>query len=263
MTMPTAATGAPQADPWADLRRHTPARIALGRAGCSLPTAEVLRFAAAHAQARDAVHIALDADALARDLAALGLGSLCVRSRAADRASYLRRPDQGRRLDGADALHLQATASGPVDLALVLGDGLSAVAVQRHAAPLLMALMPLLASGIALAPLVIATQARVALADEIGALLQARLVLILLGERPGLSAPDSLGAYLTHAPQVGCHDAQRNCVSNIRPAGLPISQAARRLAWLLHEALRRHLSGVALKDDSGAALLAPTAWLPG
>ena len=261
MTLPPAPATAPQADPWADLRCHTPARIALGRAGSSLPTIEVLRFAAAHAQARDAVHIALDTAALAQDLAALGLGlaTLTVRSRAADRASYLRRPDLGRRLDAADALHLQAEANGPVDLALVLGDGLSAVALQQHAAPLLAALMPLLAPALTLAPLVIATQARVALADEIGALLQARLVLILLGERPGLSAPDSLGAYLTHAPQVGCHDAQRNCVSNIRPAGLPLALAARRLAWLVREALRRRVSGLALKDDSGAALLATAA----
>lgn len=257
MTLPTPQAKATPADPWADLRRHTPARIALGRAGSSLPSVELLRFAAAHAQARDAVHIALDTRKLSDDLAAQGLATLTVRSRAADRTSYLRRPDQGRRLDAADALRLHASARGTVDLALVLGDGLSAVALQQHAAPLLAALLPSLAPGLRLAPLVIATQARVALADEIGALLQARLVLILLGERPGLSAPDSLGAYLTHAPQIGCQDAQRNCVSNIRPAGLPLALAAKRLAWLLHEALRRRLSGVALKDDSGTALLAP------
>lgn len=247
------------ADPWADLRRHTPARIALGRAGSSLPTAELLRFAAAHAQARDAVHIALDNAALARDLAALGLAPLIVRSRAPDRETYLRRPDLGRRLAPTDAQRLQAAAAGPVDLALVLGDGLSATALQQHAAPLLAALLPLLAPGLRLAPPVLATQARVALADEIGALLQANVVLILLGERPGLSAPDSLGAYLTHAPQIGCHDAQRNCVSNIRPAGLPLDLAARRLAWLLHESRRRQLSGVGLKDGSGTPLLPGTA----
>ena len=247
------------ADPWADLRRHTPARIALGRAGSSLPTAELLRFAAAHAQARDAVHIALDNAALARDLAALGLAPLIVRSRAPDRETYLRRPDLGRRLAPTDAQRLQAAAAGPVDLALVLGDGLSAMALQQHAAPLLAALLPLLAPGLRLAPPVLATQARVALADEIGALLQANVVLILLGERPGLSAPDSLGAYLTHAPQIGCHDAQRNCVSNIRPAGLPLDLAARRLAWLLHESRRRQLSGVGLKDGSGTPLLPGTA----
>ena len=259
MTLPAPHDVAPPADPWADLRRHTPARIALGRAGSSLPTAEVLRFAAAHAQARDAVHIALDSAALAQDLAALGFTPIQVCSRAPDRQTYLRRPDWGRRLDTADIKRLKAAARGTVDLALVLGDGLSAVAVQQHAAPLLAALMPLLSPSLTLAPLVVATQARVALADEIGALLQARLVLILLGERPGLSAPDSLGAYLTHAPQPGCSDAQRNCVSNIRPAGLPPALAARRLAWLLHEALRRRVSGLALKDDSGSALLATAA----
>ena len=250
------------ADPWADLRRHTPARIALGRAGSSMPTAELLRFAAAHAQARDAVHIALDDAALARDLAALGLAPLIVRSRAPDRETYLRRPDLGRRLAPTDAQRLvaaAAAAAGPVDLALVLGDGLSAMALQQHAAPLLAALLPLLAPGLRLAPPVLATQARVALADEIGALLQANVVLILLGERPGLSAPDSLGAYLTHAPRLGCNDAQRNCVSNIRPAGLPLDLAARRLAWLLHESRRRQLSGVGLKDGSGRPLLPGTA----
>jgi ethanolamine ammonia-lyase small subunit len=142
-----------------------------------------------------------------------------------------------------------------VDLAIVLGDGLSAVALQQHAVPVLQALKTALAGRLSLAPAVIATQARVALGDEIGALLQARLVLVLLGERPGLSSPDSLGAYLTHAPQLGCHDAQRNCVSNIRPAGLPPAVAAQRLAWLATEALRRRLTGVGLKDDSAMALL--------
>jgi ethanolamine ammonia-lyase small subunit len=247
--------GNPPADPWAELRRHTPARIALGRAGAALPTHELLRFAAAHAQARDAVHVALDVPALQADLAAAGWASSVVHSRAASRDIYLRRPDLGRRLAPASADALQAAATGSVDLAIVLGDGLSAVAVQRHAVPLLQALQTALAGRLRLAPAAIATQARVALGDEIGALLQARLVLVLLGERPGLSAPDSLGAYLTHAPQLGCHDAQRNCVSNIRPAGLPPAVAAQRLAWLASEALRRRLTGVGLKDDSALALL--------
>ena len=247
---------APPADPWVDLRRHTPARIALGRAGTSLPTAELLRFSAAHAQARDAVQVPLDAAALAAQLQGQGWSARQVHSRAPNREAYLRRPDWGRRLDAASAADLQAACAGPVDLAIVLGDGLSAVAVQRHAAPLLAALRPLLAPGLRLAPLVIALQARVALADEVGVLLQARMVLMLLGERPGLSSPDSLGAYLTHQPTIGCNDAQRNCVSNIRPDGLAPIAAAQRLAWLLHEALRRRLSGVALKDDSASALLA-------
>jgi ethanolamine ammonia-lyase small subunit len=242
------------ADAWAELRRHTPARIALGRAGASLPTHELLAFGAAHALARDAVHLALDLPALR---AALPAGPvLTVASRAPDRASYLRRPDWGRRLDEASVQALrEAAAPGGVDLAVVAGDGLSALAVQRQLPLLLAALAPLLA-GLGLAPWVIATQARVALGDEIGERLGARAVLMLVGERPGLSSPDSLGAYLTHAPQVGRVDAERNCVSNIRPEGLAPALAAARLNWLLREALRRRLSGIALKDDSDTELLA-------
>ena len=243
-------------DPWADLRRHTPARIGLGRSGVALPTAEVLRLAAAHAQARDAVHVALDGLALEAQLHGEGWHCVSVSSRAASRDEYLRRPDLGRRLTPADAARLQEHATSAVDVALVLGDGLSAVAVQRHALPLLAALRGALGDAVTTAPLVIATQARVALADEIGALLNARVALILLGERPGLSAPDSLGAYLTHAPAIGRMDAERNCVSNIRPEGLPPERAAQRIAWLLREALRRRISGVALKDGSATALLA-------
>lgn len=258
----TEAMNAPPADPWSDLRRHTPARIALGRAGTSLPTAELLRFAAAHAQARDAVHVPLDVAALGAALQADAWLVLTVQSRASDRETYLRRPDWGRRLAVASADLLQAQAQDqaqaqvPPDLAIVVADGLSAVATQRHALPLLAALRSALAGSLTIAPVVIATQARVALGDEIGALLQAKLVLVLLGERPGLSSPDSLGAYLTHAPRLGCSDAQRNCVSNIRPEGLSPDRAAHRIAWLLREALRRHLTGIALKDDSATALLA-------
>lgn len=246
----------PPPDPWTALRHHTPARIALGRSGAGLPTHEVLRLAAAHAQARDAVHVALDVDALQTDLTAAGLpGGPVLHSQASDRATYLRRPDLGRLLapDSADAL--QAAAGDPVDLAVVLADGLSAVALQRHGVPLLLALHQALAGRLRLAPPVVALQARVALGDPIGALLQARLVLVLIGERPGLSSPDSLGAYLTHAPQPGCQDAQRNCVSNIRPDGLAPALAAARLAWLVTEALRRRLTGVELKDDSATVLL--------
>lgn len=245
-------------DPWMVLRRHTPARIALGRAGSSLPTAEVLRFAAAHARARDAVHVALDADALARDLRAIGVAPLHVASQAGSRAEYLRRPDLGRRLRADDLQHLRNAAAGPVDLVVVLGDGLSAPAVQQHAVPTLAAVRQALQAASApvrWAPVVVATQARVALADDVGAALQARAALILLGERPGLSAADSLGAYLTFDPRPGRTDAERNCVSNIRPEGLPPAQAGGRLAWLLGEALRRRLSGVGLKDDSASARL--------
>ena len=255
----------PPPDPWAALRQHTPARIALGRAGTSLPTHEVLRFAAAHAMARDAVHVPLDVAALAAALQADGWATQAVASRAPTREAYLRRPDWGRRLHADSVAVLEAAAAAgagaPVDLAIVVADGLSAAAVQQHVPPLLRLLRNALADGPqqapTLAPLTIATQARVALADEVGALLQARLVLILLGERPGLSAPDSVGAYLTHAPQIGTTDAQRNCISNIRPAGLPPDLAARRLAWLVHAALRRRTTGIALKDDSATTLLPP------
>jgi ethanolamine ammonia-lyase small subunit len=245
-------------DPWADLRRHTPARIGLGRSGVALPTAELLRFAAAHAQARDAVHVALDVAALQAHLEADGWPTITVTSRAESRDEYLRRPDLGRRLSADDAARLQAAARGAVDLAVVLGDGLSATAVQRHAPPLLAALRNALGAALTWAPLIVATQARVALADDIGAALQARVALILLGERPGLSSPDSLGAYLTFAPAVGRSDAERNCVSNIRPDGLAPTAAAERIAWLLHESLRRRTSGIALKDDSATPLLVPS-----
>lgn len=253
----------PPPDPWATLRRHTPARIALGRSGAALPTHELLRFAAAHAQARDAVHVPLDGPALAAALAAQGWPSGLVASRAPTREAYLRRPDWGRRLDEASVARLQALAATQAagwDLAIVAADGLSATAVQRHAPPLLAALQARWAAtpehpALRLAPLTIATQARVALGDEVGALLGARAVLVLIGERPGLSAPDSLGAYLTHAPRLGRSDAERNCVSNIRPGGLPLAAAAHRIGWLVHEALRRRLSGTALKDDSATARL--------
>jgi len=252
-----------QPDPWTALRRHTPARIGLGRAGAGLPTAELLRFAAAHAAARDAVHVPLDAEALAAELQAGGWTIDHVHSQADDRATYLRRPDLGRRLSTADAERLKTkadTVAAETGLVVVLADGLSAVAVQRHAPALLRALRTALAAGgpdgLGIAtPIFIARQARVALADELGALCGARLALILIGERPGLSSPDSLGAYLTWSPRPGRSDAERNCVSNIRPEGLPMDAAASRLAWLLREADRRRLSGVGLKDDSGTPRL--------
>ena len=254
MTAPTV----PPPDPWAVLRGHTPARIALGRTGASLPTAEVLRFAAAHAQARDAVHQALDSAALAAALQAQGWDVHDLASAAPDRATYLRRPDLGRRLARASATALSALALPPPDLALVLADGLSASAAQQHGVAVLRHLRTALAGALNLSPVFVATQARVALGDEVGELLSARAVLVLLGERPGLSSPDSLGAYLTFAPRLGRSDAERNCVSNIRPAGLAPDQAAARLAWLVHEALRLRLSGVALKDGSATPLLPRT-----
>ena len=245
-------------DPWFALRAHTPARIALGRVGDGLPTDEVLRFAAAHAMARDAVQVPLDVPALAAALSSEGWATLRASSQALDRTSYLRRPDLGRRLDSdsADRLSKASEVIASADLAIVVADGLSAIAAQRHALALLRALRQQLAPGLTLAPIVIATMARVALADQIGALLNARVVAIAIGERPGLSSPDSLGVYLTYAPQVGRLDAERNCISNIRPEGLPPEQAAARLAWLVHESLRRRISGVAMKDDSNTPVVA-------
>ncbi|RUP30557.1 MAG: ethanolamine ammonia-lyase subunit EutC [Curvibacter sp.] len=247
--------------PWTDWRPSTPARIALGRAGVAIPTDESLRFGLAHALARDAIHTPLDTAALQLALEQAGHKVLQVRSQASDRTEYLRRPDLGRRLNPADTLRLQALATEArvtPELCVVVGDGLSSLAVQRHAAPLLAALLPRLAQGWRLAPVVLVQQARVAVADEVGEALGARLSVILIGERPGLSSPDSLGIYLTHGPRVGRHDAERNCISNVRPQGLSYEQAAHKLAWLIRQALQRGLSGVALKDESETE-----PWLPG
>ncbi|AOK28362.1 MULTISPECIES: ethanolamine ammonia-lyase subunit EutC [Burkholderia] len=243
-------------NPWSELRAFTNARIALGRAGNSLPTAPLLAFNLSHAQARDAVHQPLDADALRRELDAAGFATLAADSAAPDRQHYLRRPDLGRRLSDASraALAQAAAASGGAarpDVVFVIGDGLSAFAAAKQALPLLNAVRPKL-DGWRIGPVVVARQARVALGDEIGELLGARLVAMLIGERPGLSSPDSLGVYLTHAPKVGCHDAQRNCISNVRPEGLPYEAAAHKLHYLLTHARRLGLTGVGLKDDSDA-----------
>ncbi len=243
-------------DPWKHLGARTPARIALGRAGASLPTREVLSFALAHAQARDAVHARLDRAALAAQLRALGLNTIDVVSEARDRATYLRRPDLGRQLDDASRERIKAAVRNETcDLALMIGDGLSATAVAAHAPALVGALLPHIKSlGPTLGPVVIAEGARVALGDEVGALLGARLGAVLIGERPGLSAADSLSVYLTYAPRPGRTDAERNCISNIRPAGLAPEAAARNLIWLIKAALALQATGVALKDRSGADL---------
>jgi ethanolamine ammonia-lyase small subunit len=235
-------------DVWARLRQWTPARIGLGRAGASLPTAPMLAFELAHARARDAVHAPLDADALAMELCRERFGdSIVVCSRARDRMEYLVRPDLGRSLD-ADSCEILQMASA-CSLAVVIADGLSAVAPARHAVPLLAELRRQSESWQNVT-IVIANFARVALGDEIGEMLHAEAVVVLVGERPGLSSPDSLGIYLTWAPRIGCTDADRNCVSNVRPEGLSYAEAAARLHYLLCEARRLKLSGVALKDDS-------------
>jgi ethanolamine ammonia-lyase small subunit len=227
---------------WRDLRRFTPARVALGRVGNGLPTAAHLEFQAAHAAARDAVHAELNVEQLAADLAAAGLSSTTIHSACPDRRTYLLRPDLGRRLAEGESARLSRTPG----IAFVVADGLSATAVQRHAAPLLAQVMPALG---ATGPVVIARQGRVALGDEIGAALGADAVAVLIGERPGLSTPDSLGLYLTWQPRPGRTDAERNCISNIRPEGLPIPEAAAKLLWLIAAMRRLGLTGVALKDE--------------
>ena len=246
-------------DPWTALRSHTAARIALGRSGVSLPTAELLRFDLAHAMARDAVHTPFEIEPLREALTAHGFETITVESAAADRAEYLHRPDLGRRLSTrSEALlaDLDGATATACDVLCVVGDGLSALAVHRHAAALLIELRPRLeAQGFDIGPVVLAQQARVALGDPIGAALRARCVVMLIGERPGLSSPDSLGAYLTWAPRVGRSDAERNCVSNIRAEGLAPADAAHKIAWLLGAAKRLGATGVGLKDESDAPVL--------
>lgn len=232
-------------DPWAPLRGLTRARIGLGRAGDALPTSVLLDLHEAHALARDAVHERLDRDRLRTELADLPVVE--VGSAAPDRATYLQRPDLGRRLAPGTSL-----PAGDWDVVVVLADGLSARAVHDHGPATLRAVLARV-PDLRVGPVVLAQQARVALGDEVGAALGARAVLVLVGERPGLSAPDSLGAYLTFGPRPGRRDSERNCVSNVRPPhGSSYAAAARTLELLLREALRRGLSGIALKDDFGA-----------
>ena len=240
-----------QPNPWTHLRAFTDARIALGRAGNSQTTDAVLAFGVAHAQARDAVHLPLDSAAVAAALEQAGFTVLTVHSAAADRAQYLRRPDLGRRLDDASRAILGTLRTvQPSDVVFVIADGLSALAAQSHSVPLLCCVRDRLPRDWSIGPVVIAAQSRVALGDEIGALLGARQVVMLIGERPGLSSPDSLGIYLTYAPRIGRSDAERNCISNVRPAGLTYDQAATRLVFLLKGALALGCSGVDLKDDT-------------
>ncbi|HWD00302.1 MAG TPA: ethanolamine ammonia-lyase subunit EutC [Candidatus Sulfopaludibacter sp.] len=221
------------------LRQFTPARVAVGRAGHSLPTAELLRFQLDHARARDAVYEPLD-------VASLGGRHVLVQSAAPDRATYLRRPDLGRTLSEASRSLL---SPGDYDAAIVIADGLSAPAVHRHAAALLDALLPLLGEW-RLAPITVVLQGRVAIGDEIGQLLGARQVAVLIGERPGLTSPDSLGIYLTWAPGPGRTDAERNCISNVRTAGIPYSVAAHQLHFLMQQARLKQLTGIQMSGLS-------------
>jgi ethanolamine ammonia-lyase small subunit len=263
MSAPDDPPDGARGDPWAALAGLTPARVALGRAGASLPTREVLRLALDHARARDAVHLPFDSGNVASEIEALGFATLTVSSQAADRTTYLRRPDLGRRLADESRRRLAEAGADWEPVMVVVADGLSSAAIHAHAAAVITALATRLADvGLRRGPVVLARQARVAIGDEIGEIAGAQLVVLLVGERPGLSSPDSLGAYLTIAPRVGRTDAERNCVSNIRASGLPPAEAAHRIAWLAKEALRRGLTGVALKDDSPPFVAAVAAATP-
>jgi ethanolamine ammonia-lyase small subunit len=250
-------------NPWSDLRRFTDARIGLGRAGISLPTAEMLAFQLSHAQARDAVNFPLDISEMTKTLSAIDALSevekpLSVQSEAVDRVTYLQRPDLGRKLNQAGRTTLlstmqnrQSSTQAQYDLAIVVVDGLSSLAVQKNAAPFINELLkqlPTEPSPYKIAPITLVEQGRVAIGDDIGELLNAQVVMVLIGERPGLSSPDSLGLYLTWEPKTGLNDACRNCISNIRPAGLSYFEAARRAVYLLQEAKKCGLTGVNLKD---------------
>jgi len=239
--------------PLAPLRQFTAARIALGRSGNSLPTSELLDFSADHAMARDAVHASLDARAIAGQLAKAGLESVRIHSAAPDRAAYLRRPDLGRRLDHASRGALSSLQLAvKTDVLFVIADGLSAIAPARYAVAVIEETQKLLGEA-PTAPVLIAEQARVALGDEAGEILNAEIVVALIGERPGLSSPDSLGIYLTWHPRVGRSDAERNCISNVRAEGMSPLRAAQTLHHLIVNARRLQLSGVDLKDDFDAA----------
>jgi ethanolamine ammonia-lyase small subunit len=245
---------APPSRSFRDLKELTPARVGLGRVGASMPTDALLGFTLDHARARDAVHAAFDIAGLAAGLDGLGLQPLEVCSQVHNRRDYLRRPDLGRMLEPASKQRLESRSGDPCELAIVIGDGLSPTAVNVHAVELLRHLVSRLsADGLEIGATVIASNARVALGDEIGTILSARMVVMLIGERPGLSAPDSLGAYLTFAPRIGLTDAERNCVSNIHGAGLSYQEAALRIGWLVREGLNRQITGVALKDESGGS----------
>jgi ethanolamine ammonia-lyase small subunit len=245
----------PDNEIWTGLRRLTAARIGLRRAGASLATRDMLDFQLAHARARDAVRAPLNEEKLTADLAGLGIPVISIASAAADRQTYLMRPDLGRRL-AAGAVAALEPHRGDYDAVFVIADGLSARAVQLHAQPVLSRTLPALrADGWKIAPLVIVRHGRVAAGDAVATMLSAKCVAVLIGERPGLSAPDSMGAYLTWQPHTGTSDAGRNCISNIRPEGIDYDAAAFKLAHLLRAMRTRGLSGVALKDDSDLLLI--------
>ena len=237
-------------DPWIELRQFTQARIALGRAGHAVPTQALLDFQLAHAEARDAVHFPWDIHAFAGQVRDLGEEALILDTPVSSRSEYLRRPDLGRVLTEASRTRLKNLQAGAADVALIVTNGLSSTAVERHGVPLLQAIVEgFRVRQISIAPVALVANGRVALADDIGSVLAARVAIIVVGERPGLSAADSLGLYLTFAPRPGNTDAERNCISNVRPPeGLGYADAAAKLLYLTGEALRRGISGVGLKD---------------
>jgi len=228
------------------LRSYTPARIGLERTGVSLATGPLLDFQLAHARARDAVHAAMDVRMMCDELRRHGLPVLALKSQAGDRSTYLRRPDLGRRLSENSATVLKP---GEYDVVFVVADGLSALAVEKHALHLLRTILPMIA-GWRLAPVCVVEQGRVAVGDAIGEALHAPLAVMLIGERPGLSSPDSLGVYITWEPRSGRKDAERNCISNIREEGLSYAAAASRLHYYMDEAARRHMTGLGIKDPA-------------
>jgi ethanolamine ammonia-lyase small subunit len=241
----------PKDDPLSLLKEFTAARIAIGRTGVSIPLKQSLEFKLAHAHARDAVYSELDTDGLLADLRQFNLTVLQLHSKAAYREQYLQRPDLGRQLN-EESVNQLTDATNPYDVAIVIADGLSAAAVNKNAIGLLKLLIPQLQSaGLKLSPLCMVKQGRVAVADDIGIYLKARLSLILIGERPGLSSADSMGAYLTFDPHPGLTDESRNCISNIRPHGLNFKHAAKKIFYLIQEAFKRKISGVTLKDNAG------------
>jgi len=239
-----------QPDPWAELKAFTAARIALGRTGTAEPLQAMLQFRLAHANARDAVYATLEQETLVNELHALQQAAFLLHTQAGNRHEYLQYPDRGRRLNEQSVSQLKEFNSTGYDVCLLLADGLSATAINTHAIPVVKLLLPLFEkAGLSVAPVCIIQEGRVAIGDETGSLLKAKLVAVLIGERPGLSSPDSMGVYITYNPTSGLTDESRNCISNIRPEGLNYTAAAEKIFFLINEALRLRLSGVMLKDN--------------
>ena len=263
MVLPSNRDTMSRGDAWSDLRAYTSARIALGRAGSSLPTRELLSFQADHARAIDAVYAEFDRQSTAAALESEGIRSVSLETLADSRRVYLQRPDLGRRLDDASRERLTRAVGAKPDVIIAMVDGLSAEAVHRHAVPVATRLIARLTDGgRTVGPVPLVRYGRVALQDELGTVAGARIVVSLIGERPGLGTPDSLGAYLVYAPRIGNTDANRNCVSNIRPEGLMYDSAVETILWLVTEALRRGVSGVELKDDRTLQVIATTPRAP-